>query len=212
MKKKRIFDPSSLPTRGKKTGAVRIFAGKWKRTPLPVIDLDGLRPTGNRIRETVFDWLTFLLGGYSGKRALDMFAGSGALGLEFASRGGTSVLIERDPQNARNLSDVCAKLKAGDDAVVRRGDSLTLTRSYPERSFDVVFIDPPFAAGLPQSALSAAARVLTDDGLIYLESPSEHEMPVPEDFAVLRSGSSGAVRYQLLARKASPLADLAKED
>jgi len=80
MKKKRIFDPSSLPTRGKKTGAVRIFAGKWKRTPLPVIDLDGLRPTGNRIRETVFDWLTFLLGGYSGKRALDMFAGSGALG------------------------------------------------------------------------------------------------------------------------------------
>ena len=89
MKKKRIFDPSSLPTRGKKTGAVRIFAGKWKRTPLPVIDLDGLRPTGNRIRETVFDWLTFLLGGYSGKRALDMFAGSGALGLEFASRGVT---------------------------------------------------------------------------------------------------------------------------
>ena len=141
-----------------------------------------------------------------------MVAGSGALGLEFASRGGTSVLIERDPQNARNLSDVCAKLKAGDDAVVRRGDSLTLTRSYPERSFDVVFIDPPFAAGLHQSALSAAARVLTDDGLIYLESPSEHEMPVPEDFAVLRSGSSGAVRYQLLARKASPLADLAKED
>ena len=177
-----------------------------------MIDLDGLRPTGNRIRETVFDWLTFLLGGYSGKRALDMFAGSGALGLEFASRGGTSVLIERDPQNARNLSDVCAKLKAGDDAVVRRGDSLTLTRSYPERSFDVVFIDPPFAAGLHQSALSAAARVLTDDGLIYLESPSAHEMPVPEDFAVLRSGSSGAVRYQLLARKASPLADLAKED
>ncbi|MEI3144402.1 MAG: RsmD family RNA methyltransferase [Dakarella massiliensis] len=102
---------------------MRISAGKWKRTPLPVIDLDGLRPTGNRIRETVFDWLTFLLGGYSGKRALDMFAGSGALGLEFASRGGTSVLIERDPQNARNLSDVCAKLKAGDDAVVRRGDS-----------------------------------------------------------------------------------------
>ena len=191
------------------SGQIRIIGGQWRGRKLPVPDSPGLRPTTDRVRETLFNWLAPVI---VDAQCLDCFAGSGALGLEFASRGGTSVLIERDPQNARNLSDVCAKLKAGDDAVVRRGDSLTLTRSYPERSFDVVFIDPPFAAGLHQSALSAAARVLTDDGLIYLESPSEHEMPVPEDFAVLRSGSSGAVRYQLLARKAPPLADLAKED
>lgn len=204
MEKRKKNNSSSLATRGGKSGVVRICAGRWKRTPLSVLDLEGLRPTGSRIRETVFDWLNFLLPGFTGRRSLDLFAGSGAMGLEFASRGGRSVLIEKDRRNAAGLRAVVEKLKAGEDAEVIQGDCIAVAPRLPAGQFDVIFIDPPFAAGLHLKALEAADRLLAPEGLIYFETPAEGEaIAVPEAFAVLREGTAGAVRYQILARRGS---------
>lgn len=204
MEKRKKNNSSSLATRGGKSGVVRICAGRWKRTPLAVLDLEGLRPTGSRIRETVFDWLNFLLPGFTGRRSLDLFAGSGAMGLEFASRGGRSVLIEKDRRNAAGLRAVVEKLKAGEDAEVIQGDCIAVAPRLPAGQFDVIFIDPPFAAGLHLKALEAADRLLAPEGLIYFEAPAEGDaIAVPDAFAVLREGTAGAVRYQILARRSS---------
>lgn len=204
MEKRKKNNSSSLATRGGKSGIVRICAGRWKRTPLSVLDLEGLRPTGSRIRETVFDWLNFLLPGFTGRRSLDLFAGSGAMGLEFASRGGRSVLIEKDRRNAAGLRAVVEKLKAGEDAEVIQGDCIAVAPRLPAGQFDVIFIDPPFAAGLHLKALEAADRLLSPEGLIYFETPAEGDaIAVPEAFAVLREGTAGAVRYRILARRSS---------
>lgn len=204
MEKRKKNNSSSLATRSGKSGVVRICAGRWKRTPLSVLDLEGLRPTGSRIRETVFDWLNFLLPGFTGRRSLDLFAGSGAMGFEFASRGGRSVLIEKDRRNASGLRTVVEKLKAGEDAEVIQGDCIAVAPRLPAGQFDVIFIDPPFAAGLHLKALEAADRLLAPEGLIYFETPVEGDaIPVPEAFAVLREGTAGAVRYRILARRSS---------
>lgn len=205
MEKRKKNNSSSLATRGGKSGVVRICAGRWKRTPLAVLDLEGLRPTGSRIRETVFDWLNFLLPGFTGRRSLDLFAGSGAMGLEFASRGGRSVLIEKDRRNAAGLRAVVEKLKAGEDVEVIQGDCIAVAPRLPAGQFDVIFIDPPFAAGLHLKALEAADRLLAPEGLVYFETSAEGDaVPVPETFAVLREGTAGAVRYRVLARR-SPI-------
>ena len=207
MEKRKKNHPPSLATRGKKSGVVRISAGRWKRTPLTVMNLEGLRPTGNRIRETVFDWLGFLLPGFDGRRCLDLFAGSGALGLEFASRGGRSLLIEKDRSNAAGLKAVVAKLNAADWVDVIPGDCFAWMPKLSDASFDVVFIDPPFASGLHLKALEAAERLLVPEGLVYFETPVEGKpVMAPEAFSVVRSGTSGAVRYQILAKRGSILA------
>lgn len=200
MGKRKNLQQSSLATREKKTGLVRIGSGKWKRTPLPVMDLEGLRPTGSRIRETVFDWMRFLLGDFSGKKALDMFAGSGALGLEFASRGGSAVLIEKDRRNATALSEVVRRLHALSEVSVVCGDSLSACQRWPDGNFDVIFIDPPFSSGLHEPALQAVRRLLTPGGLVYYETPAELEEPLPSGWRALRQGVSGAVDYRILSR------------
>ena len=204
MKKKRIFDPSSLPTRGKKTGAVRIFAGKWKRTPLPVIDLDGLRPTGNRIRETVFDWLTFLLGGYSGKRALDMFAGSGALGLEALSRyAASTTLLEMERGVAQQLQKNLATLKADRGKVIATNTLSFL--SQPGTPHEIVFVDPPFRQGLLEETLRLLETQgwLADEALVYVESEVENGLPpVPANWHLYREKVAGQVAYRLYQREA----------
>ncbi|MCI5851594.1 MAG: RsmD family RNA methyltransferase [Sutterellaceae bacterium] len=211
MKKRKNSNPASLATCGRKSGIVRISSGRWKRTPLPVIDLDGLRPTGNRVRETVFDWLNFLLSGFEGRSSLDMFAGSGALGLEFASRGGHALLIEKNPGNARSLRQVVGKLRGEESVSVRCGDALSLLGGESGR-FDVIFIDPPFASGLFGEALSLASRLLLPEGIVYLENPVEEEVEVPASFTVIRSGKAGAVRFRLLARAGSALSGARKEE
>ena len=209
MKKKRIFDPSSLPTRGKKTGAVRIFAGKWKRTPLPVIDLDGLRPTGNRIRETVFDWLTFLLGGYSGKRALDMFAGSGALGLEALSRyAAGATLIEMDRAVSQQLIKNLATLKAGNARVVNSNAMSFLAQKGTPHN--IVFVDPPFRRGLLEETINLLEDNgwLADEALIYVESEVENGLPtVPANWSLHREKVAGQVAYRLYQREAQGESD-----
>jgi 16S rRNA (guanine(966)-N(2))-methyltransferase RsmD len=194
--------PSRKPVR---TGAVphevRIIGGQWKRTPLAVPELPGLRPTPARVRETLFNWLGQDLSGW---RCADAFAGSGALGLEAASRGATEVwLIEQEPLLVRNLQKTVLRL--GATAVrVERGDALAVLGRLAGQGLDLVFLDPPFGGGdneaLFHRALEAARQTLSPRGLVYLEAPrawTDAELHA-HGLAVHRQGRAGAVHHALL--------------
>ncbi|MGF7187908.1 16S rRNA (guanine(966)-N(2))-methyltransferase RsmD [Robbsia andropogonis] len=202
---------------------VRIIGGMWKRTPLAVIDAEGLRPTPDRVRETLFNWLGQDLNGW---RCIDVFAGSGALGFEAASRGAAQVrLIERHPRVAAQLRAVKDKLEARGVEVLE-ADGARLLSSMAPGSADLVFLDPPFDSGALPSALLAASRVCAPQGLIYVEAPVplaplpvkkkgpasltlDPESPLArawsglmqeEGWEVSRQGVAGAVHYHLLQR------------
>jgi 16S rRNA (guanine966-N2)-methyltransferase len=147
---------------------VRIIGGQWKRTPLPVPVSAGLRPTPSRVRETLFNWLGQDLGGW---RVLDAFAGSGALGLEAASRGATEVtLLEREAALVRQLSQTVSRLKA-QTVTVLGTDALAWMRLPAQAArFDLVLLDPPFDGDLFLPALAAAAQAVAPGGWIYLEA------------------------------------------
>lgn len=185
---------------------VRLIGGRWKRSKLPVLDRPGLRPTPDRVRETLFNWLGQDLGGL---QVLDAFAGTGALGFEAASRGACPVvLLERDPVLTRHLLDTAARLGAADEVEVVTTDALAWLRGAASgpRRFDVVFLDPPFSASLFEPALRAAATVLSDDGWLYLEADREFAEPhLPEGLVRWRHAKAGMVHYHLLRR--APAAD-----
>lgn len=178
---------------------VRIIGGQWKRTPLPVAERTGLRPTPVRVRETLFNWLGQDL---TGLRCLDAFAGTGALGLEAASRGAAEVvLVENDPHLVKTLNTLKTRLKA-DAVTVERGDGVSALQRH--QSLDVVFLDPPFAEGgneaLFSAALQAARQALKSDGMIYLEAPrvwSEDEL-AQLGLQLHRQGKAGVVAFHLL--------------
>ena len=144
-----------------------MIGGQWKRSKLPVADSPGLRPTPDRVRETLFNWLGQDLSGW---RVLDAFAGSGALGFEAASRGAVDVvLLERDARLVASLRASQARLGAA-ALRVEHSDALAwMARCAPQR-FDLVLLDPPFDAGLSEPALAAAARLVAPGGFVYLES------------------------------------------
>lgn len=151
-----------------KTGEVRIIGGQWKRTKLTVLDKPGLRPTPDRVRETLFNWLGQDLTGW---RCLDAFAGTGALGLEAASRGAQQVsLVEQDPALVAQLKQLVQRLQAPNLQVVR-GDGVSALRQADAGSLDLIFLDPPFDALLWDGALQAAAQAVRATGWIYLEAP-----------------------------------------
>lgn len=194
----------SLSTAPRPAGQVRIIGGQWKRTPIAVPDKPGLRPSGDRVRETVFNWLGHLVSDIGAVRGLDMFAGSGALGFELASRGARRVLlIERDPELARALRALKDKLK-GEAIEVMQADALAAVARLPAE-FDLVFLDPPFAAGIQSKALAAAIGVLAPDGLIYLESAEvfSAEAAAAAGLDIVRQGQAGRVAFHLL-RRANP--------
>lgn len=153
---------------GRAAHEVRIIGGQWKRTKLPVPDKPGLRPTPDRVRETLFNWLGQDLTGW---RCVDAFAGTGALGLEAASRGAAEVLlVEQDAQLVSQLQAMQAKL--GAVAVkVERANGLWVLGRLAGAGLDLIFLDPPFDAGIFEKALASAAGALAADGLIYLEAP-----------------------------------------
>lgn len=198
----RVETPADAPAapavpkhRGK--GEVRIIGGLWKRTRLQVPDLPGLRPTPDRVRETLFNWLGQDLTGW---RCLDAFAGTGALGLEAASRGAKHVMLcERQPALVDALRAARTKLKA--TAVeVRRADGIAALRDAAPGSLDLVLLDPPFDAGLFDAALAAAARAVAPTGRIYLEAPracTEADLQAL-GLAVSRHLRAGAVHAHLL--------------
>jgi 16S rRNA (guanine966-N2)-methyltransferase len=182
---------------------VRIIGGLWKRSKLPVADKPGLRPTPDRVRETLFNWLGQDLTGW---RCVDAFAGSGALGFEAASRGAREVtLVEQDATLVAQLQKIKEHLKveaAGVQVTVRRGDGLAALAACPAASLDLVFLDPPFDAPLFEPALQAAARVVKAGAYIYLEAPTEWtaELLAPLGLTPYRHLKAGAVHAHLLRR------------
>ena len=172
-----------------------MIGGRWKRSKLPVADRPGLRPTPDRVRETLFNWLGQDLEGW---RCLDAFAGSGALGLEAASRGAARVLlVERDPVVAAQLREIAQRLRA-DCVEVSCADALALLRQLPPGCFDLVFVDPPYGSGLLQPALDAASTLISSGGYAYVED--DHTLDVPAGWTLCREGKAGAVCYHLLRR------------
>jgi len=176
---------------------VRIIGGHWRGTKLPVADVAGLRPTSDRVRETLFNWLQPIL---PGARVLDLFAGSGALGLEAVSRGAReAVLVERDPALAASLRQVAARLPDGDRVHVVCADALAWLREAPG-GFDLAFVDPPFAAGLWRPALDAVAARMADDAWLYVEAPHDADATPGADWRLHREGGTRDVRYVVYRR------------
>ncbi len=177
-------------------GFVRIIGGQWKRSKLPVADQPGLRPTPDRIRETLFNWLGQDLTGW---RVLDAFAGSGALGFEAASRGAAEVsLLECDASLVRSLVQVKDRLQAESVRVIAADALAWLSRCAPER-FELVMIDPPFDAELFDAALAAAAPSVAQGGYMYLEAPREFAA-APDGYTRYRHARAGAVHANLFRR------------
>jgi 16S rRNA (guanine966-N2)-methyltransferase len=187
------------PARAALPREVRIIGGQWKRTRLPVLDRPGLRPTPDRVRETLFNWIDHDLSGW---RCVDAFAGTGALGLEAASRGAAYVLlVEQDAGLVDQLRTMQAKLGA-DTVKLERANGLSVLGRLAPGTVDLIFLDPPFDAELYDKALAAAAVALAPEGVIYLESPTawNDEALAPFGLSCLRHLRAGAVHAHLLRR------------
>lgn len=187
------------PTSGG-SGQIRIIGGQWRGRKLPVPDSPGLRPTTDRVRETLFNWLAPSL---VDARCLDCFAGSGALGLEALSRyAGSATLLEMERNVAQQLQKNLATLKASHGKVVNTNTLTFLNqRGTPH---DIVFVDPPFRKGLLEETLNLLETQgwLADEALIYVESEVENGLPpVPVSWDLHREKIAGQVAYRLYYRE-----------
>ncbi|MDR7133945.1 16S rRNA (guanine966-N2)-methyltransferase [Lysobacter niastensis] len=187
-------------------GKVRLIGGRWRGTRLEVPDMAGLRPTSDRVRETLFNWLMPVL---PGAKVLDLFAGSGALGLEALSRGAASaVLVERDPALAAALRTLVARLPGGEAADIVQADALAWLATPPTRAFDLALVDPPFAAGLWNAALERLMPWLAPAAWLYLECPHDAGVGLPEGWALHREGRTQDVRFAVYRRQPAAAATL----
>jgi 16S rRNA (guanine966-N2)-methyltransferase len=181
---------------------LRIIGGDWRGRKIHFPPVEAIRPTPDRVRETLFNWLQMDI---AGSRCLDLFAGSGALGLEALSRGAARVVfVDLDPRVTRHLSETLRDLQCDRGEVVRANAEQYLAG--PAEPFDIVFLDPPYAA----HALEATCRRIDEHGwlrpggLAYLEGPaSEGEPVLPPGWALLRSKRAGEVGYHLARRERS---------
>jgi 16S rRNA (guanine966-N2)-methyltransferase len=177
-----------------RANTVRIIGGLWRSRILEFPDVAGLRPTPDRVRETLFNWLGRDL---TGLACLDLFAGSGALGFEALSRGAASVvMVEKDAAALAALRENARKLGAGNLTVVR-GDALEFARRARSR-FDVVFVDPPYRLGLQAAALALVRGLLVEGARVYAESDAV--LQLPQGWAILKRARAGKVYFHLLGR------------
>jgi 16S rRNA (guanine966-N2)-methyltransferase len=180
---------------------VRIIAGRHRGRRLHFLPGRGLRPTPDRVRETLFNWLQAEV---QGARCLDLFAGSGALGLEALSRGAATLCaVEQHRVAAQRLRENIALLGEASVAEVVQADALRLLKSPPDSPFDIVFLDPPFADGLLTAACGLLERHgwLGADAALYLEQDAKHPWPaVPANWALRREGEAGQSKQRLLRR------------
>ncbi len=206
----------SLTTSGPKRGAVtvRIVGGDLKRSLLTVPAGEGVRPTPERVRETVFDWLNHLWGGFEDRHVWDMFAGTGAMGFEAASRGVASVLwTDKVRANTQAIHQSVVRLKPESDVSVKTTDAFAEATKHPNE-FDLIVIDPPFAQDWQAKAVEAALTALKPEGLLYVESP---QSPLTDEFCVrfglirMRQAKAGQVLSELFAREGSIISDKAKK-
>ena len=173
---------------------IRIVGGEWRSRLIDVSTLKGLRPTPDRVRETLFNWLGQDL---RGKCCLDLFAGSGALGFEAASRGAEKVtMVEQDAAAFAALQGNAKTLHAARVQLVR-GDALKFAHSAGP-SHDVVFLDPPYRAGWVEKMAPLLPGLLTEDGVVYVEA--EHEIENIERLTRIKQGRAGRVYYSLFAK------------
>ena len=183
----------------KKTGELRLIAGQWRGRKLPILTSEGLRPTTDRVRETLFNWLQFDI---QGAQVVDLFAGSGSLGFEAASRGAQQVtLIEMDKAAARQLNQNVSRLSAPQINVIQQSALDWLNaESTQHTKLDIVFIDPPFNKSLVSPTLGALKRGewLHSDSLVYVESERNLPPEIFNDFDILREKHHGQVSFRLL--------------
>ena len=183
-------------SRDQKAGKVRIIGGEWRGRKLPVCALDGLRPTGDRVRETLFNWLQADI---RATNCLDLFAGTGALGFEALSRAAKHVdFVEKHKQAALQLEENIKLLKA--QAQVRNTSAEDYLSNFEGEKYGLVFIDPPFAANLWQDTFEALinADCLTENALVYLESPINPEFTLPPGWEIQKSKNFGSIAAKVL--------------
>ena len=189
------------PRRG--GGEVRIVGGAWRGRKIAVSGVPGLRPTPDRVRETLFNWLQFEI---AGRRCLDLFAGSGALGLEALSRGAAEVVfVERERVAVDAIEAALARFGSERGRVVQ-ADAFAWLREAPRAAFDLVFVDPPFAEARLGEAVARleASGGLADGAWIYLEDAAARGAPaLPPGWALVRSKRAGDVGYHLARRGAA---------
>jgi 16S rRNA (guanine966-N2)-methyltransferase len=179
-------------------GRIRIIGGSLRNSRLQVPTLPGLRPTAERVRETLFNWLAPMIGG---ARCLDLCAGTGALGIEALSRGAASVqFVERDARLAQALRDNLARLKVAGGTVAAL-DAGSFLQGQPQAQ-DLVFLDPPFAQGLwaPLAQSLEQGRWLAAGAWIYVESPRDAGPVLPAGWQLHRQGRAGEVHFALYRR------------
>lgn len=191
---------STASSKPKGSNQLRIIGGLWRGRKLNFPDVDGLRPTGDRIRETLFNWLAPDI---QGAHCLDLFSGSGALGLEALSRGAaSSLLLEKHPAAAQQLKANLHLLQAGNGRVEQANSLHWLTQQASHR-FDIVFIDPPFALNLWDKIATAleAGNWLADEAVIYLEAPRDAQLQLPANWTLHRDKQAGQVSFRLYHRQ-----------
>jgi 16S rRNA (guanine966-N2)-methyltransferase len=191
------------------TGAayrLRIIGGRWRGTRIDFPHLEAIRPSPDRVRETLFNWLQSWT---PGARCLDLFAGSGALGLEALSRGAAHVtFVDREPKVGRHLAQTLERLKSN-EADVHVADALSFLKKTPPHPYDIVFLDPPFASALLEQACPMlAAGWVSRGGHIYIETPADQALPaLPAGWSVHRTRQAGQVGYHLLRTDAATAGD-----
>ena len=184
----------------KQQSHVRIIGGEWRGRKLDIADIPALRPTPDRIRETLFNWLQMYV---PGARCLDLFAGTGALGFESLSRGAKqTVFVDENPDVIQNLKDSAAILKT-ETADIIQADVLNWLKDKPS-TFDIVFLDPPYRHELviPVCQQLEAGNWLSDSAWVFIEIEKEAEQPVlPENWKIYRQASAGQVSCYLIQRE-----------
>ncbi|WP_461517542.1 16S rRNA (guanine(966)-N(2))-methyltransferase RsmD [Porticoccus sp.] len=189
---------TSSPSERGASGQLRIIGGQWRGRKLRFCQVDGLRPTGDRVRETLFNWLAPTI---TGACCLDLFAGSGALGLEALSRGAASAtFIERHPKALASLQENCALLGTNDAQVILADALSWLEKTQPAQPYDAVFLDPPFDADLLQPCLTLLQRpgLLAPGAHIYTEADRLQSLPVtPSHISLIKEKTAGHVCYRL---------------
>ncbi|MGD9590892.1 MAG: 16S rRNA (guanine(966)-N(2))-methyltransferase RsmD [Candidatus Berkiella sp.] len=181
-------------------GKVRIIGGKWRGRSLKVLDVPGLRPTPDRVRETLFNWLApFIVNA----QCLDLFAGSGALGFEALSRGAKYVtFVDKYPPIVANIKHIAAELEATKQCHVVRASAVSfISTQVTPTAFDIIFLDPPFASPLVKQSIEALAQsaLLKDETLLYVESPQAlTDNDIPSGWEILKAKTASEVAYHLV--------------